>query len=263
MARYARILSSSSIYHIMLRGINRTEIFFDDDDRERFIDTLQRMKAKGEYEIYAYCLMDNHIHLLIKEIKEPMKKIMKRIGVSYAYYINNKYKRVGHLFQDRYRSEAIEGEPYLLAAARYIHNNPVKAGMVNEAKEYPWSSYKDYTEKTRTAVVEIEPVISMFSKDKEKAVKLFEEYTKESNSIGFIDINEENIKRNTSVSMYDTKNRITEILKENETDVTTFRDLKNKTDRDRILREIKEIIGIPIRQLSIMLGVSKDIIFRA
>jgi len=125
----------------MLRGINRTEIFFDDEDRNRFIDTLQRMKEKGEYEIYAYCLMDNHVHLLIKEKREPINRAMKRIGVSYAYYFNKKYRRVGHLFQDRYRSEAVEKETYLLAAVRYIHNNPVIAGLVKRAGDYPWSSY--------------------------------------------------------------------------------------------------------------------------
>lgn len=88
--------------------------------------------------------MDNHVHLLMSEGTEEISKIMKRINVSYAYYFNQKYGRIGHLFQDRFKSEGIEDDTYLLAATRYIHNNPVRANIVKHAGEYKWSSYGIY-----------------------------------------------------------------------------------------------------------------------
>jgi REP element-mobilizing transposase RayT len=85
--------------------------------------------------------MDNHVHLLINEGDDEIGKIMKRINISYSYYFNKKYGRIGHLFQDRFKSEGIDSDAYLLSVVRYIHNNPVKAGLVKNIEEYKWSSY--------------------------------------------------------------------------------------------------------------------------
>ena len=127
MPRQPRIQGNTGIYHAMVRGINKRDIFLDDFDRLRFIDTLRRMNTEGEYSLYGYCLMRNHVHLLIKEEADPLHRTMKRIGVSYSYYFNKKYKRVGHLFQGRFRSQIIETDSSILSCLRYIHNNPVKA----------------------------------------------------------------------------------------------------------------------------------------
>lgn len=144
MPRCARRKSESGIFHIILRGINKQNIFEDDEDREKFTETIKRYKEVSKYEIYSYCLMTNHIHLLLKETDEEISKAMKRICSSFVYWYNWKYERCGHLFQERYKSEAVETDTYLLTVLRYIHQNPVKAGLTKTSQEYNWSSYNDY-----------------------------------------------------------------------------------------------------------------------
>ncbi|WP_366923915.1 transposase [Metallumcola ferriviriculae] len=143
MGREARKRSSTGIYHIMLRGIDKRDIFLDDEDKIRFMEKLMKAKETGKFELYGYCLMDNHVHLLIKE-NEDIGASIKRITVGYVWWHNNKYGRTGHLFQNRYKSEPVETESYLLTVLRYIHQNPVKAKIVLQAKDYSWSSYKQY-----------------------------------------------------------------------------------------------------------------------
>lgn len=140
MPRTSRKQSESGYYHIILRGVNRQEIFHDDADRSKFLDTLRRYADDG-IDILAYCLMDNHAHLLL-HAGEELSLFIKKIASSYVYYFNHKYDRVGHLFQDRYRSEAVETDEYLLMAARYILQNPQKAGIC-KASEYEWSSWNE------------------------------------------------------------------------------------------------------------------------
>jgi len=105
MPRVARLKSSTGIYHIITRGINQQNIFSCEDDYERFLNTLIRYSRKSKWEIYAYCLMDNQIHLLLKEGLEPLATTMKKIGTSYVYYYNWQYNRKVHLFQDRFKNE--------------------------------------------------------------------------------------------------------------------------------------------------------------
>ena len=114
MPRKARTRSSTGIYHIIMRGINRQIIFEDSEDYIQFLESLTRQKETSGIEIYAYCLMSNHVHLLIKEGNEDLGTVFKRIGSSYVYWYNWKYNRRGHLFQDRYRSEAVEDDGYFL-----------------------------------------------------------------------------------------------------------------------------------------------------
>lgn len=144
MARKARKKSESGIYHIMLRGINRQQIFEDDEDCDRFLSTLKKYRDQCGYTIYAYCLMGNHIHILLKEGQEDLTLILKRIAGSYVYWYNLKYHRCGHLFQDRFKSEPVETDEYFLTVLRYIHQNPVKAGLCQYAEEYTYSSMREY-----------------------------------------------------------------------------------------------------------------------
>lgn len=144
MPRQARKKSESGIYHIMLRGINRQQIFEDDEDRQHFLETLESYKDLCGYTIYAYCLMGNHIHILLKEGKEDLTLVFKRVAGHYVYWYNWKYHRCGHLFQDRYKSEPVEDDGYFLTVLRYIHQNPVKAKICKTAEEYPYSSMREY-----------------------------------------------------------------------------------------------------------------------
>ena len=144
MPRAGRKKSSTGIYHVVLRGINRQQIFEDDEDYERYLALLKQYQETSGYALYAYCLMPNHIHLLMKEGKEDLGQTFKRIGASFVYWYNLKYDRTGHLFQDRYRSEVVEDDAYLLTVTRYIHRNPVKAGLCQEPEEYQYSSFANY-----------------------------------------------------------------------------------------------------------------------
>ena len=148
MPRAPRIKSKTGIYHIVMRGINHQTLFEDEEDRNRFIQTLQRYREICEYKLYAYCLMDNHLHLLLMEGKEPLETVMRRIGGSYVLRYNRKYGRVGHLFQDRFKSEPVEDDVYFLTVLRYIFQNTVKAGIVSKNEYYLWTNYIDYIERS-------------------------------------------------------------------------------------------------------------------
>ena len=131
----------------MLRGINRQRIFEDDEDREKFLEILKKAREKDGFDLIAWCLMPNHVHLLIHENAVKLETIFRRIGSTYVYWYNGKYERTGHLFQDRFKSEPVEDDAYFLTVIRYIHQNPVKAGLCEKPEAYAYSSLKNYFEK--------------------------------------------------------------------------------------------------------------------
>ena len=148
MPRKARLHAESGIYHVMLRGINGQQIFEDEEDNQSFLQNLREYKPICGYKLFAYCLMGNHIHLLIQEGKESLGQVFKRIGVKYVYWYNMKYQRDGHLFQDRFKSEVVEDSAYFSTVIRYIHQNPIQAGICNNPEEYPYSSFREYLEQS-------------------------------------------------------------------------------------------------------------------
>lgn len=143
MPRRARVFSRSGYMHIIIRGVGRQILFEDNCDYRRFLATLERYCLETGVKICAYCLMENHVHLLVWDHKTSISLLMKKVGVSYSRYYNRKYERTGHLLQDRYLSEIIEGNRNFLMVFRYILRNPQKAGIC-KASEYPWSSYALY-----------------------------------------------------------------------------------------------------------------------
>ena len=137
----------------MMRGINHQNIFEDEEDNYQFINTLDRMRVRYDDDgkpcgtnciYYAYCLMGNHFHLLIRERDERVGETVKRIASSYVYYYNRKYGRDGHLFKERFKSEPVNDMAYFTTLLRYIHQNPVKAGIVEHVKDYEYSSWGEY-----------------------------------------------------------------------------------------------------------------------
>lgn len=140
MPRTSRKQSESGIFHVMVRGIDRQVIFHDDEDCEKYLQYLWECKKNAPFTLYAFCLMGNHLHLLIHPKAEPLADICKRVGVRYVQWYNKKYGRTGHLFQDRFRSEPVEDDAYFLSVLRYIYQNPVKASLCKTPEEYPWSS---------------------------------------------------------------------------------------------------------------------------
>lgn len=161
MARKPRLKSESGINHIMLRGINKQDIFLDDEDYRRFLKTMLDAKKKSNFEIYAFCLMSNHIHLLLNEKDNDISTIVKQIACSYVYWYNKKYERVGHLFQDRFRSEPVDNDEYLLTVLKYIHHNPLKANLVKKCDDYTYSSYKLYF--TDSALIDKQFILSIIN----------------------------------------------------------------------------------------------------
>ena len=161
MPRGARKQAESGIYHLMMRGINRQRIFEDENDSGRFLEVLASYKEACGYELLGYCLMGNHVHILMKIGAEPLQIVMRRIAAKYVYWYNVKYERVGHLFQERFKSEPVEDDAYLMTVLRYIHRNPVKAGMCKKPEDYELSSYGDYL--GRDGIVDTGFVLSMVS----------------------------------------------------------------------------------------------------
>lgn len=252
MARVAREKSSTGIYHIMLRGINRQTIFEDNQDRMRFIDTLAEYKEICNYRLFGYCLMDNHIHLLIQETDKTISDIIKRISASYVYWYNTKYDRCGHLFQDRFKSEVVENFEYFMTVLRYIHQNPVKANLAKTVDEYRWTSYKEYIKKS--GLVNVDLALNYFSNDPSKAKVLLMEFMNEDNEDQCLDI---------VVKIKLTDEEVREHIRKLGISNPSMFQIMDKDKRDHILNKLKSIEGITIRQLSRVTGLSRSIINRA
>ncbi|MCT4566213.1 MAG: transposase [Maledivibacter sp.] len=251
MPRKAREKSSTGVYHAILRGINRQKIFEDDEDYEKLLETFKDHKEKSGYEIYAYCLMSNHIHLLIKEGKENLGTVFRRIGATYVYWYNWKYNRRGHLFQDRYKSEVVENDKYFLTVNRYIHQNPLKAGMVKKISEYPWSSYREYIEKS--GLCDIDVTLNIFSEDREKAIRLFKEFSLEENNDKCLEYNQNmRWKDPEAIDFIKGISRVQSPL-----EIQSF----EKEKRNDIIKKCKEK-GLSIRQIERLTGISFGVIRR-
>lgn len=236
----------------MIRGINQQDIFEDDEDRHRFVETLARFKKETDFEIYAYCLMNNHIHLLVREKEVEISKILKKIGTSYVYYFNWKYERNGHLFQDRYKSEIVENDEYLCAVIRYIHQNPVKAG-ISTLEEYKWSSYNNYINKF--GIVDTQFFLGILAEEKNEAIKRYIRYMKEPNEDKCLEVDNQ-------IKLTDEKAR--ERIKQigNLISISDIQKLDIES-RNKILREAKEIEGISVLQISRITGVNRTAVNKA
>ncbi len=137
-------MSSTGIYHVILRSVNQHIIFEEESDYQKFLFIFSDCKMNYDLDLYAYCLMDNHIHLLLRIPPDQLAAFFQSFGTRFVRWYNNKYSRSGHLFQDRFHSSVIESKQSFLSALIYIHNNPVKANMCRYASEYRWSSVNAY-----------------------------------------------------------------------------------------------------------------------
>jgi len=183
--------TQGSIFHIYNRGNNREKIFYDEQDYKSFLfrtglalgidsEVLQeerltsvpysRIRINAEknlFKIHSFCLMPNHFHLLIEQIGDvPISKLISQVCTSYAMYINKKYKRVGHVFQDQFKAVLIENNPQLMWTSAYIHMNAVKDKIVKYPNEYKWSSYNDFTSDRKLPIVDKKLLIETFGNTK-------------------------------------------------------------------------------------------------
>ena len=143
MPRRARIKSESGFYHVIAKGSGGQNLFEGAYDYRAFLELLSKACEKNGVLVIAYCLMSNHVHLLLEDAKNHLGEVMKSALTSYAQRFNKRGDHVGHVFQQRFKSQPVEDGDYLLRAIRYIHNNPAKAGIC-PAEDYPWSSYHEY-----------------------------------------------------------------------------------------------------------------------
>ena len=261
MPRQSRRLSGTGIYHVMLRGINRQDIFEDYEDYRQFIKILSGLYSRPSEDlttticachIFAYCLMPNHVHLLLREKEWHIGDIMKSIASSYVFCFNKKYGRIGHLFQDRFKSEPCDDMSYFFTLFRYIHQNPVKAGLVENAKDYEYSSWgNDYLGYSSMRVCTTHPVLKRveFSRLQELVDMPL------SGVVGCLDVDDERI----VVSDEEVRNKL--LQKSGSDCVTAFQSL-NKELQKKIIAEVMECLRIGPRQMSRVSGLSYSVIQR-
>jgi len=145
MARTKRLYFEKAVYHISIRGNNRQMVLAAREDKQAFLGTLNKYKKRFKFKLYGFVLMDNHVHMILETTSQNnISKVMQAITLSYSQKFRNKYNYTGYVWQGRFKSSIISGEIYIVECINYIHNNPVRANMVNEAKDYLWSSYHRY-----------------------------------------------------------------------------------------------------------------------
>jgi len=256
LPRQKRKLGLSKIYHVIARGNEKKDIFLDDEDKSKFIQIITNKKKKNEYILFAYCLMNNHLHLLLKEQEDGISRIMRRINTAYAYYFNKKYNRVGHVFQGRFKSEPVENDSYLISVIRYIHNNPVKAKIVNQPQQYRWSSYSLYL-KEQKCIIDKEEILNLFSPDRSKAIHLLTEFSHQQNNDTFMDYQEvfREVKEITSVKK--AKEYASRYLKEKGLQTGHLKGKVNKEHRGKLILELKEKTNLSYREIGNILGFSR------
>lgn len=243
MPRRAREKSSTNIYHVMLRGINRQDIFEDNEDKKFFLLIVRDCVRISECQIYAYCLMSNHVHILVRTVTETIDVIMKRIGSRYAQYFNEKYGRVGHLFQDRFKSEAVEDDKYFLTVLRYIIQNPMKAGIESNLGNYIWSSYGAYVDRW-DHITNISFALEMTG-GKEKLI----EFLKEGNEDSALDVST----GRTRISDEELKSRMLQIT--GCRTVADYQNMPKEKQKSYVLQMHKK--GFSLSQIAILTGKSK------
>ena len=261
MPRTSREISGTGIYHVMLCGINKQDIFDDEDDFLHFIQILHSLVDRHDEQgaclppyctIYAYCLMSNHVHLLIREKEGAISETVKRVGVAYARYFNKKYERTGHLFQDRFASEPVNSIEYFMTLMRYIHQNPVKAHIVKTVEDYAWSSWAEFEGTARRErICDVAAVMNRLGRE-----NLREFVNTPVENPGVLDIDSKSAGKLTDEEV---EEKLVEL-----SGGSSPHDIKKmkRPERDRMLKQICELGANP-RQVSRITGISYGVIFKA
>ncbi len=172
MPRQPRIDIPGLMHHVIVRGIERSDIFLDDEDRHNFLDRLQSLLVETETECLAWALIPNHIHLLLCPRRTELSRFMRRLLTGYAVTFNHRYNRSGHLFQNRYKSIVCEEDGYMLELIRYIHLNPLRAGQVenlDELDRYPWCGHAELLGRGRTIGLATDTILPLYSQRKKSS----------------------------------------------------------------------------------------------
>ncbi len=247
MPRKPRTMSSTGIYHIILRSVNQHLIFEEDSDYQKFLYILSDSKMKYDIKIYAYCLMDNHIHLLLNSPADKLSVFFQSLETKFVRWYNNKYLRTGHLFQDRFHSTSIENERAFLAAIIYIHNNPVKANMCRYPSEYHWSSYNTYYGKKNSLIDT--GLAAKIAGNRDSLLRFFSRASTHSNDELFA-----NDHRKQKLFLTDEK-ALEVFISTAKLSSTSEVNSLNKVQRNRLVRELRSI-GLTVKQIARLMDIS-------
>lgn len=256
MPRKARIQSVTDYYHVMIRGISKEFVFKTKEQKEKLLKLIIEQMENELIEVGAWCIMDNHVHLLIKANLEDMSKAIKIINLKYAAYYNNSKQRTGPVFGDRYKSENIEDDKYFLGVLRYIHNNPLNAKLVHNIEEYKWSSYHTYlSNEDRLVTKEIRDLIlSLIGASSDK----FREFHNKKDDSVFLDTKEEMERVKFELG----QKIIAEIFTQN--GIVDAKELKLRPNIiDDLVKRLSEKSNLSIRQISKLTGLSIGNIYSA
>lgn len=266
MPRQAREKAGSRVYHVILRGVNSQQIFECNDDYIRFVTTLRRhtepykdgetgCEEPTHFVVFAYCLMSNHVHLLVMEGSEDIGTTMKRIASSYVRYYNGKYNRIGHLFQERFKSQPVENIDYFVTLLRYIHQNPLKPYLVANLADYPWSSWREYIGAEKTPFCKTEVVLRRIALADLRA--LIEKPMTDAEEDGLMDIEDKPNRH------FFTDDDVCRLIQEysGARNSSEFQDLP-RPQQKHYLYQLHDL-GIGPRALSRLTGVSYSIVQRA
>jgi len=252
MSRAPRVLSQTGLYHVMFRGINKMNIFEDDEDFKKMHNIIKELKEAEKFAVYAYCFMTNHVHLFIKEPElGSIKTIMHKMLTRYVVWFNRKYKRSGSLVGNRYKSEAIEDEEYYFALVRYINQNPVRAGIVAEPLNYRWSSYRDYVY-GQNAITDIDFTLDMLSEERSNALKMFEELHQTAETLEFV------VNDSKKLTPLQIKRKIIKLVGISAEEIGSM----PREDRNNALVTLRKA-GLTIGELERTTGISRGIITNA
>jgi len=246
--RKPRLEIQGGLYHIITRGNNRQLIFGSDDDRRKFLLQLAHQKARLPFYLYAYCLMPNHIHLLIERQDDSISRIMQRLLTAYRQYHNRKHRKSGHLLQGRYKAILCQSDQYLAELVRYIHLNPVRAKMVRRPQDFPYSSHRAYLGLDEAWLVDVEPVLRNFGANKKLARHTFQVFVRAGMKLGhreeFYRADEGRI-LGSEEWVAETKNRIGEIPRGARPQMKT----RSRLDAEALMRAAERVTGLHEHEL--------------
>lgn len=250
MPRPLRRYSNSKVYHIILKGIDNQDIFYEDSDRRIFLKNILSSKENFYYEIFAYCLMTNHVHMIVRAENEMLSKAMQSLVVRYSHYFNKKYKRTGPFLQNRFKSKTVENQRYFLDVCKYVHKNPEKAG-ISRVKDYEWSSYKEYI--GNEIIINKKILLYYFNNKIEEFIKFTTEIDEANEVNNWAEF--EIIEKLTDIQLANI------IIKKFSIDsienIALFFKEKTKKEQEKYIREIKNILGTNKTQVARVIRVGR------
>ena len=251
----------TNLYHVIIRGVDKQDVFYEDKDRYKFLKELANTKEKYKFQLCAYCLMDNHVHLVIHDRNQNLSKSIQSLMIRYTSYFNQKEDRIGYLVQGRFLSKNIMNQKYFVNVCRYIHQNPLKAN-ISKMEEFKWSSYQEYLGNLvyKEKLVDAVLLLNKFSKtDYNEAIKEFVKFHKEF----------EEFSDGTDIVEYEmnkvlTDEQLRNIIQEmwNLDNINEIKQYSAKKKRE-MLRKILTIKGTNCNQIARVIGITRKVVTSA